>query len=118
MFVKKWPLDYQQVFKTLLPTYLWDSSDSSDICASCDSIDSSDSSDSGDIKKNIYIYNFFYIFCFTKKKITKNLHNSNCDETHIVMKLKKLKFWGDLKTQIVMKLKNSNCDKTQKLKLW
>ena len=30
MFVNKWPLEYQKVIKTYLPTYLWDSSDSSD----------------------------------------------------------------------------------------
>ena len=40
MFVKKWPLEYQKVIKTYLPTFLWDSSDSSD------SGDSSDGSDS------------------------------------------------------------------------
>ena len=48
MFVKKWPLEYQKVIKTYLPTYLWDSSDSSDSSDSCDSSDSSDSSDSCD----------------------------------------------------------------------
>ena len=42
MFVKKWPLHYQKVIKTYLPTYLWDSSDSSDICDSSDSSDSSE----------------------------------------------------------------------------
>ena len=36
----------------------------------------------------------------------------------IVIKLKKLKLWWNLKTQIVIKFKNSNDDKTQKLKLW
>ena len=30
MFVKKWPLEYQNVIKTYLPTILWDSNDSSD----------------------------------------------------------------------------------------
>ena len=47
-FVKKWPLEYQMVTKTYLPTYLWDSSDSSDSCDSCDRCDISDSSDSSD----------------------------------------------------------------------
>ena len=67
-------------------------------------------------------------------------NNSNGDKTektHIVTKLKKLKFWQNSKTKIVTKLKNSirnwdsnkiltklnnsKCDKTQivtKLKLW
>ena len=57
MFVKKWPLEYQKVTKTYLPTYVWDStdsrdssdgSDSSDSCDSNDSNDSNDSSDSSD----------------------------------------------------------------------
>ena len=38
-FVKKWPLGFQTVTKTYVPSYLYDSSDSSD---SCDSSDSSD----------------------------------------------------------------------------
>ena len=38
MFVKKWPLEYQKVIKTNIPTYLWYSRDTSD------SSDSSDSS--------------------------------------------------------------------------
>ena len=42
MFVEKWPLEYQQVIKIYLPTYLWDSSDSSDSRGSSDSSDSSD----------------------------------------------------------------------------
>ena len=46
MFVKKWPLEYQKVIKTYLPTYLWDSSDTSDSRDSSDISDSSDSSDS------------------------------------------------------------------------
>ena len=48
MFVKKWPLEYQKVVKTYLPTYLCDSSDISDSCDSydSDSIDCIDSSDS------------------------------------------------------------------------
>ena len=33
-------------------------------------------------------------------------------------KIKKLKFWQKLKTQIVTKLKNSNCDKTQNFYFW
>ena len=48
MFVKKWPLEYQKVIKTHLPTYIWDSSDSSASCDSSDSSDSCDSSDSND----------------------------------------------------------------------
>ena len=48
MFVKKWPLEYQKVIETYLPTYLWDSSDSSDSNDSRDSSDSSDSSDCSD----------------------------------------------------------------------
>ena len=51
MFVKKWPLDYQQVIKTYLLTYLWDISDS---CDSCDSRDSSDSCDSRDSSDSIF----------------------------------------------------------------
>ena len=63
MFVKKWPLEYQKVIKTYLPTYLWDSSDSSDSSdrsdssgssGSCDSCDSSDSCDSGDSSDRSY----------------------------------------------------------------
>ena len=45
MFVKKWPIEYQKVIETYLPTYLWNSSES---CGSTDSIDSSDSSDISD----------------------------------------------------------------------
>ena len=63
MFVKKLPLEYQQVFKTYLPTYLWDSSDSDsrdswDSSNSSDNSDGSDSSDSSDQKKT-----------FSKKKL-------------------------------------------------
>ena len=50
MFVKMWPLEYQKVVKTYLPTYLWDSSDSSD------SHDSSDSSDGSDSSGQITLY--------------------------------------------------------------
>ena len=46
MFVKKWPLVYQKVIKTYLPTYLWDSTEISESRESRDSSDSSDSSDS------------------------------------------------------------------------
>ena len=53
MFEKKWPLEYQKVIKTYLPTYLWDSSDKSDICNSCDSCASSDSCDSIDSSDSI-----------------------------------------------------------------
>ena len=52
MFVKKWPLEYKKVFKTYLPTYLWDSSDCSNSCDSCDSRDSSDSCDSSESSEN------------------------------------------------------------------
>ena len=45
MFVKKWPLEYQKVFKTYLPTYILDSSDRSDSCDRSESIDGSDSSE-------------------------------------------------------------------------
>ena len=47
-FVKKWPLEYQMVTKTYLPSNLCDSSDSSDSSGSCDSSDSSDSSDTSE----------------------------------------------------------------------
>ena len=53
MFVKKWPLEYQKVIKTYLPTYLWDSSDSSDSHDSSDSSDSSNSNDSSDSSDSI-----------------------------------------------------------------
>ena len=46
-----WPLDYQTVKKTYLPTFLWDNSDSSyssDCSDGSDSSDNSDSSDSSD----------------------------------------------------------------------
>ena len=42
MFMKKWPLEYQKLVKTYLPTYVRDSGDSRD---SSDLSDSSDSSD-------------------------------------------------------------------------
>ena len=45
---KKWPLEYQKVIKTYIPTYLWDSCGSSDSCDSRDSSDNSDSSESND----------------------------------------------------------------------
>ena len=48
MFVKEWPLEYQKVIKTYLPTYLWATSDSSNSSGSSDSSYSSDSSDSSD----------------------------------------------------------------------
>ena len=64
MFVKKWPLVYQNVNKTYLPTYLWDSSNSSDTS------DSSDSSGSSDTKENFFL---------TKKKSQTN-SNFNCDK--------------------------------------
>ena len=46
--MKKWSLEYQQVIKTHLCTYLQDGSYISDISDSSDDIDSSDSSDSSD----------------------------------------------------------------------
>ena len=45
MFVKQWPLEYQKVIKSYLPTYLWDNGDSCDSSDSSVGIDSSDSSD-------------------------------------------------------------------------
>ena len=66
MFVKKWPLEYQKVIKTYLPTYLCDSSDSSNSSDSCDSCDSSDSIDISDSSYQTTLwlkfsyYNFFY----------------------------------------------------------
>ena len=44
-----WPLEYQQVIKTYICTYLWDSSYNSESNDSSDSSDTSDSSDSSDI---------------------------------------------------------------------
>ena len=64
MFVKKGPLEYQNVIKTYLPIYLWDGIDSSD---SRDSSDSSDSSDRIDKKiqklftKKLFFHNFFQL---------------------------------------------------------
>ena len=46
--MRKWPLEYQTVIKTYVPTYLWDRSDSSDSCDSSDSSDGSDGSDGSD----------------------------------------------------------------------
>ena len=71
-FVKKWPLEYQLVTKTYLPSNLCDSSDSSnssdssDSSNSCDSSDSSESSDSSDScdssdQKLFFTKNFFFI---------------------------------------------------------
>ena len=65
MFVKKWPLEYQEVIKTYLPTYLWDSSDSCDSRDSSDSSDSSDSNDSSDSSDSSDHTTFF-----TKKLFT------------------------------------------------
>ena len=42
MFVKKWPLEYENVIKTYLPAYLWNSSKSSESSESSESSDSSD----------------------------------------------------------------------------
>ena len=123
MFVKKWPLEYQKVIKTYLPTYLWDSSDSHD---------RSDSSDSSVKWPTTFFFTkkllnkftffsqkktFFKLFSF-KNFFHQNTQNakihkiSNCDKT------KNLKLWWNSKSQILMKPKNSNCDETQKLKLW
>ena len=63
MFVKKWPLEYQKVIETYLPTYLWDSSDSSD---SSDSNDSSDSSDFFVTKILYWLKKFCNKNCATK----------------------------------------------------
>ena len=66
MFVKKWPLEYQKVIKTYLPTYLWDSSDTSDRSDSSDSSDSTDScdsSDSSDSSDRSYQTTLWLIFC-------------------------------------------------------
>ena len=64
IFVKKWLLEYQQVIKTYLPTYLWDSSDSSEISDSLDSSDSNDSSEKSDQKnsqkKTFFFFNILY----------------------------------------------------------
>ena len=102
MFVKKWPLVYQNVNKTYLPTYLWDSSNSSDTS------DSSDSSDSSDTKENFFLTK--KIHKKTQTLIVIKFHNIKCDETQ------KLKLWWNSWTQILTKLKNSNCGETHKLK--
>ena len=57
-FVKKWPLEYQKVIKTYLPTYLWNS---------CDSSDSNDSSDSSE-QNNVFTRKLFYPFFFNLQK--------------------------------------------------
>ena len=49
-FVKKWPLQYQMLTITYLPSYLCDSIDGSD------SRDSSDSNDSSDISNQTTLY--------------------------------------------------------------
>ena len=76
MFVKMWPLEYQKVVKTYLPTYLWDSSDSSDSHDSSDSSDSSNSNDSSDssdssdstkkVMSEIFRVKFFEWNCWVK----------------------------------------------------
>ena len=120
IFVKRWPLGYQKVIRTCLPTFLWDSSDSSD------------SSDQETLFAGIlFLQFFFFIFIFFlprnffhkknwKTQMVIKLKNSNFDETQ------KLILWWNSKTQIVIKLKiqiviklkNSKCEETQKLKLW
>jgi hypothetical protein len=107
VFVKKWPLDYQQVIKTYFPTYLWDISDSSDSSDSCDSSDSSDSSESSDSSdKKFFLPKNSTTQIVMKLKLWWN------SKTQIVRKLKNSNYEKNLKTQIVMKLKNSNYDKT------
>ena len=91
-FVKKWPLEYQIVTKTYLPSNLCDSSDSSDTC---------NSSDSSYRKKNFNNKTFFLQFFLKQQNLTKNqivmkLKNSNCDKT--------------LKLQLWWNSQNSNCD--------
>ena len=79
--MKKWPLEYQNVIKTYLPTYLWDisdisdSSDRSDGCDSCDIHDSSDSRDSSD---SSYLTTLWLTFC-DQNFATKILWQNFCD---------------------------------------
>ena len=134
MFLKKWPLEYQIVTKTYLPSNLCDSSDGSDSsnrsdsCDSSDTSDISDSSDSSDQKKICQKKTFFLtkqlyfnnknilqiFFSSQKKVVHQKTHNSNCDEIRNsnCVETQKLKLWWNSKTQTVMKLKNSNCDET------
>ena len=58
MVVKKWPLEYQMVTKTDLPSKICDSSDSnsSDSSDSCDSSDSSYQKTFFTQKKNFFFY--------------------------------------------------------------
>jgi hypothetical protein len=65
-----WPLEYQMVTRTYLPTYLWDSSDSSD---SSDSIDSFDSCDSCDCSDSSDSSNSSNLFIVTKHEKIKGL---------------------------------------------
>ena len=71
-FLKKWPLEYQIVTKTYLPSNLSDYSESSDSSESSESSDSSecrDSSDKSD-KKNFFLKKLIFppkTFCFHKK---------------------------------------------------
>ena len=109
-FVKKWPLGYQMVTKTYLPSNLYDSTDNSD------SSESSDRSKSWTVVTVVPVVTkktYFTIFLVlvlvlshTKKFHKKKLNNSTFDET------KKLKLWWSSKTQIVMKLKYANRYKT------
>ena len=78
MFVKKWPLEYQNVIKTYLPTYLRDSSESSDSCESRDSSDISDSSNSSDSSESSYQTTFWLTFC-DSNVVTKILWLKFCD---------------------------------------
>ena len=85
MFVKKWPLEYQNVIKSYLPTYLWDSSNSSDICDCSDRFESSDSSVGSDIGDSSYssVTNFvtdilWLKFC-DKNCVTKIVWQKLCD---------------------------------------
>ena len=68
-FVKKWPLEYQMVTKTYLPSNLFDGSDGSDSSDSSYSNESSDSSDSNDSSDSSDKQS-----CFTKK------HRKSCEK--------------------------------------
>ena len=74
--VKLWPLEYQIVKKTYLPSNLCTISDSSDNCDSSDNSDNSDNSDSsesydssdgsnGSDQKNFFLYSLHKTFFFT-----------------------------------------------------
>ena len=72
-FVKKWPLEYQIVTKTYLPSCLCDSSVGSDI---------SDSSDSSELKKSkFYKTQTPYVTKLKNSKCDKTKKNSKCEKT-------------------------------------